>query len=85
MTVTSGYRCPKYNAQVSETGLGGPHTTGHAADFSIRGSEAYRLVGAAMRRGFTGVGVSQKGDSRFIHLDDLPITVTSPRPRIWSY
>ena len=32
LTVTSGYRCPSYNAKVSSTGMTGPHTTGKAAD-----------------------------------------------------
>lgn len=85
LVVTSGYRCPEHNNRVSGTGKTGPHTTGHAADFRVRGAEAYRVVKSAMHRGFTGIGVQQKGDVRFIHLDNLTNKVGSPRPTIWSY
>ena len=83
--VTSGARCPAYNAKVSHTGTTGPHTTGRAVDFLIRGHEAYELLSLAFIDGFTGIGVSQKGDSRFLHLDDLPDAEGQPRPWVWSY
>ena len=81
--VTSGYRCPKHNSEVSHTGETGPHTTGKAVDIRCNGQETYFLVKIAIMFGFTGIGISQKGkgDSRFIHLDTLP----DHRPRIWSY
>ena len=82
--VTSAYRCPAHNKKVSTTGEDGPHTTGRAIDIAVQGDLAYRLVAAALREGFTGIGVSQKGTSRFIHLDDLD-AVEHARPRIWSY
>lgn len=82
---TSGARCPAYNAKVSETGATGPHTTGHAIDFETRGTEAYKVANAAFRLGFSGIGINQKGDSRFVHIDDLPNMPGCPRPRIWSY
>lgn len=82
MIITSGYRSPDYNKKVAETGSAGPHTTGRAADIAIRGTDAYMLLKLAMERGFTGIGVQQKGESRFMHLDDI----TSPaRPNLWSY
>ena len=34
---------------------------------------------------FTGVGINQKGSSRFIHLDQLHEKDGYPRPTIWSY
>ena len=34
---------------------------------------------------FTGIGVNQKGDSRFIHIDDIESTQKRPRPWVWSY
>lgn len=83
--VTSGARCPKHNAEESHTGLTGPHTKGQAFDIAIRGEQALRLVDFAREEGFTGVGVSQKGESRFIHIDDLPNADGQPRPWIWSY
>lgn len=85
LPVTSGYRCPKHNAEVSSTGLTGPHTTGRAADFGVSGKQAYELLTWAVRMGFTGIGVNQKGASRFIHLDDLPAATGQPRSTVWSY
>lgn len=82
LVVSSGYRCPIHNNNVSSTGLSGPHTTGKAADISIYGEQAYNLVEQAMLMGFTGIGVNQKGANRFIHLDILG---GIDRPRIWSY
>jgi len=83
--ISSGYRTPEHNAAVSSTGLDGPHTTGQAVDIAVKSSQAYTLVKVAIGEGFTGIGVQQKGDTRFIHLDDLPNTSASPRPTIWSY
>ena len=84
MPVTSGARCPEYNAKVSTTGRNGPHTKG-ALDFGLRGADALTVIGIALREGFTGIGVNQKGDKRFVHLDDLPNEPGQPRPFIWSY
>ena len=54
-------------------------------DIAISGSRAVELVRMALASGFTGLGVNQKGDARFIHLDDLPNKDGQPRPHIWSY
>lgn len=83
--VTSGYRCPEYNATISKTGRDGPHTTGHALDIEVRGSEALDLIGAMRSHNMTGLGVKQHGRSRFVHIDDLPPTNKRPRPWVWSY
>ena len=82
MVITSGYRSPTYNAKVSYTGTAGPHTTGRAVDVSIRGKNALRLLKIALAHGVTGVGVAQKGNSRFLHLDMVDGV---SRPMIWSY
>src|SRR5262245_11553770 len=71
LMISSGYRCPAHNLAVSDSGISGPHTTGQAADITIRGIDAYVLVGEAMQLGFTGIGVAQRGASRYIHVDDL--------------
>lgn len=84
VVITSGYRSPKYNARVSKTGEGGPHTTGRACDISIGGRHAWLILKYAATIGFTGIGVQQKGASRFIHLDDLEAPAY-PRPTVWSY
>ena len=83
--VMSAYRCSQYNNKVSTTGLNGPHTTGRAMDIGVRGEKAYELVKEAYLAGFTGIGIQQTGESRFIHLDDLTPADGFPRPFIWSY
>lgn len=82
--ITSGYRCPEYNDEISSTGKGGPHTTGKAADIWVVGHDAHALLYWAFREGFSGVGVNQKGanDERFVHIDMLE---EEPRPNVWSY
>lgn len=87
LVVSSGYRCPEYNAQVSKTGRNGPHTTGHASDILIYGDEFLRLLVAARDFGMTGFGIAQTGPwaSRFLHLDDLPEAPGQPRPWAWGY
>jgi zinc D-Ala-D-Ala carboxypeptidase len=82
--LSSAYRCPEHNARVSSTGLTGPHTTGCAVDISCRGAEAHKLLQAIIAIGFTGIGVNQKGNSRFIHVDNLTAP-KYPRANLWSY
>jgi uncharacterized protein YcbK (DUF882 family) len=87
MVITSGYRCPAHNSDVSETGAAGPHTLG-AVDVSVAGADAHLLLQHANVVGFSGIGIKQKGpfSGRFVHLDDLPVTDnTHPRPRVWTY
>lgn len=81
--VSSAYRCPAHNMNVSSTGPNGPHTTGRAIDIKVSGERAFWIISNAARFGFTGIGVNQKGDysGRFIHLDDLE----EGRPWVWSY
>jgi hypothetical protein len=67
---------------VSGPGLISPHTTVSTIDIAVSRAQAHRLLVLACAAGFTGIGVNQKGNNRFIHLDDLE---TSARPAIWSY
>ena len=89
--INSGYRCPEYNAEVSATGLGGPHTVtanqNITVDVGISGEAAFDLLHHAVNLGFTGIGVKQKGphSERFVHLDMIMPAGRHPRPRIWSY
>ncbi len=85
MPVNSGYRCPDHNERVSSTGRSGPHTTGMAADIGVSRAQALMLIQLAPTYGFTGIGVQQKGVSRFVHLDTLPNAPGQPRPTLWSY
>ena len=82
--VTSGYRCPEHPIEARKRAPGA-HTTGKAVDIGVSGNEAYILIEAAIRDNFTGIGINQKGDGRFIHLDIIPHSPSSPRPWIWSY
>lgn len=81
MRITSGYRCPQHPIEARKPEPGA-HATGRAADIGVRGMEAYRVAQLAFEHGFTGIGVKQHGDSRFIHVDDAP---NLSRPMIWSY
>ena len=82
--VTSGYRCSKHPIEARKKAPGA-HTTGKAIDIGVSGNDAYILIEAAIRDNFTGIGINQKGNSRFIHLDIIPHSSSSPRPWIWSY
>lgn len=87
LTVNSGYRSPAYNLKVADSGDAGPHTTGRAVDFQLVGLQVFKVLEVAAQIGFTGIGLSQKGDpsKRFIHLDDLAAAPEQPRPWVWSY
>lgn len=80
--ISSGYRSPEYNNQVSSTGFTGPHTTGKAADIAVSRGNAFILLQNALELDcFTGIGIHQKGEHRFIHLD----SIERPQKTIWSY
>lgn len=82
--VTSAYRCKDHIIERKKK-TPGAHATGHAIDIAVRGDKAYKLLDAALRVGMTGIGVNQKGNNRFIHLDDLEWDEDRPRPWVWSY
>ena len=82
MIITSGYRCPSHPAEVTKSAPGA-HALGLAADIGVQGAEAYNVLKLALKHGFTGIGVQQKGNGRFIHVDIA--TTELPRPMIWSY
>lgn len=84
MKITSGYRDKSHPIEAKKE-TPGAHSTGHACDVAVRGYDALRLVQLAIVHGFTGIGVQQKGDVRFIHLDDLKDSDGFTRPTIWSY
>lgn len=79
MRISSGYRCPQHAIEVVKA-VPGPHTTGLACDVAVEGADAYRLLTLALNQGFKGIGIQQKGQGRFIHLD-----LTSEYGRLWSY
>lgn len=83
MIITSCYRCPSYNAHISDTGLTGPHTIA-AADVAVFGPRAFLLVFWAIFYGIRRIGIKQHGplSERFVHID---VSKKHPIPRIWSY
>lgn len=81
MTITSGYRHPTHPVEAKKE-RPGTHTMGLAADIACDGQDAYDIMQIAFELGFTGIGVSQRGSGRFVHLDMLQ---GDPRPNVWSY
>ena len=86
LVVTSAYRCPNHPIEAPKK-TPGAHSTGMAIDIRIAGNNAHRLLDAALRAGFSGIGVSQKGNyaERFLHLDKVASSEGRPRPTVWSY
>lgn len=84
LVINSGYRCPEHNQAVSTTGPSGPHTKG-AVDIAVDRAKAQVVLREALLMEFSGIGINQKGEGRFIHLDDLPNEPGQPRPTVWSY
>ena len=82
--VTSGYRCRSHPIEAPKFSAGA-HSTGNALDIAVAGDEANRLLEGAFKAGFKGIGVNQKGDVRFIHLDNIEKGHGRPRPWVWSY
>lgn len=89
MILSSAYRTPEYNAQVSKSGRTGAHTE-RAVDVKVYGHQTFELIALAIGLGFTGIGVAQEPArphaARFVHLDDIPPNHPhNPRPMFWSY
>ena len=85
LTITSGYRSPRHSIEAAKAAPG-THSMGRAVDIACAGVVALEILREALAVGFTGIGVKQKGEHRFLHLDDLKLGEhTAPRPAIWSY
>jgi len=80
--VTSGFRCPAYNNEVSSTGFRGPHTTGRAIDIAVTGSRMrYLIIKTAMKIGINRIGIAKT----FVHLDDLTFFDGFDEEVAWPY
>ena len=79
--LTSAYRCPNHPDEAGKTVVGA-HAQGKAVDVLSSGKRALKLIEVALKHGIQRIGVSQKGKSRFIHLDD---SEDLPKPALWSY
>lgn len=84
MVITSAFRCKDHPIEAKKA-KPGSHNHGRAVDVALSGGDAYNFLCAALGHGFTGIGVNQKGGSRFIHLDDLTSQEGWARPTVWSY
>ena len=82
--ITSGFRCAEHPIEKKKDKLG-VHTTGLAVDISCSGGQAHTILRLAMERNLSGIGINQKGDDRFIHIDISEAQENRPRPWIWSY
>lgn len=95
IVITSGYRCPNHPAEKRKE-KSGAHSKGKAADIAVMREDAMEVLSLVFRFNdaaknaeiptFTGIGIQQKGTSRFIHLDSCTMADDGlPRPTIWSY
>jgi len=82
LIITSGFRSVKHSIEAKKN-KAGAHTTGLAVDLGVNRKDAYEVLKLAFELGFTGIGVNQKGNARFIHLDISQGDFM--RPTIWSY
>ena len=78
--VTSAYRCKDHPIEAKKDRYGQHNVA--AIDINVHGDQALKLIELALARGFTGIGINQKGEykKRFIHLD----LRDGPR-KLWSY
>jgi uncharacterized protein YcbK (DUF882 family) len=77
--ITSGYRCDVHNQKVGGA-KDSAHRKGKAADIAVSGDDAALLLRRAIEMKFTGIGVKQHGERRFIHVDTAHSALT-----VWSY
>lgn len=82
--VTSGYRCPNHPIEAKKASPGA-HTTGKACDLGVDREDAYTILQLAFTLGFKRIGVNQKGNGRFIHIDTATAEDGFPEPTVWSY
>jgi len=92
LIVSSGYRDVTHPIEAAKVASGkapkgGAHASGKACDLAVDREKAYIVLREAMRIGFTGIGVAQSGDGRFLHLDCIEEEdgFHVPRPTLWSY
>jgi len=81
LQITSAYRCPEHNNNVSSTGLSGPHTTGKSVDIHISNSQHRKKLIDYFTSKVTGLGIAKS----FIHIDILTSDEVPHRPNCWIY
>lgn len=69
LTITSGYRCPSYNASVGGA-TGSYHSRGQAADIVVDGVSPKQVAAYAESIGVLGIGLYETAkDGYFVHVD----------------
>ena len=81
LPVSSGYRCVSHNEKSGGHPTSG-HLSGEAADLKVERTKARITIQYALEMGFS-VGISQKGEGRFVHVDTKKRH--SGKPNLWSY
>ena len=81
MRISSAYRDPELHPIENKKIQPGEHGRGNAVDILCFGEEAVKILKLLIKHGFTGLGISQKGqfENRFLHAD------LRQNPTIWSY
>ncbi|WP_421133128.1 D-Ala-D-Ala carboxypeptidase family metallohydrolase [Alteromonas sp. A079] len=77
LPINSGYRCTQHTIEKKKA-QPGSHSYA-ACDFGVTGEDALRLLQFFLNRGYVGIGINQKGDKRYIHID------RRTTPALWSY
>ena len=82
LSVSSGFRCANHPVERGKKQPGtGTHCRGVAADVAVSHQTAREVLEIALEMDIGGVGVHQRGDGRFIHVD-----VDQARKNlIWTY
>jgi len=84
LVISSGYRCPEHPIEAKKN-KPGTHAEGIAVDIAVSHEKALEVLYKGIAHGFKGIGVNQKGNGRFIHLDIAEMEDGRPRPHLWSY
>lgn len=69
VTIASGYRCPKYNARISNASKKSKHMEGMAADIKVKGVAPAEVAKYAESIGVKGIGLYEGKDGSFVHID----------------
>jgi zinc D-Ala-D-Ala carboxypeptidase len=84
LVISSGYRCSEHPIEAKKS-KPGTHAEGIAVDIAVSHEKALEVLYKGIAHGFKGIGVNQKGNGRFIHLDIGEMEDGRPRPHLWSY
>ena len=84
LVISSGYICPEHPIEAKKS-KPVTHAEGIAVDIAVSHEKALEVLYKGIAHGFKGIGVNQKGNGRFIHLDIGEMEDGRPRPHLWSY